>query len=200
VKYATDEQIEHFYHWIGEQFGEWPFPRLFLTAKAFTDCRLMDLCALKSVQLREGRLVFPADLTKGRMERSVRLAADLFAELDAFKGQTWLWEQYIGGLKAALLAKGFPTHQLVPVFSPQRLYFWTETLFANYRKAFPARPVLTTHTFRKRAFTQAWHAGVDPRRASIAYGSHVDTVMEHYVLMDEQQVTDEVFDQIHGKS
>lgn len=197
VKYATDELIEHFYAWIAERFGEWPFPKLFLSTKAYSGCRLMDLCGLKSGQLRAGRLVFPADLTKGRKERAVPIPKDVFAALDAFKGKTWLWEKYLPGLKVALKARGVPTHQLNPEFSPQRLYFWVETLFADYRKANADRPVLTTHMFRKRAFTLAWQAGVDPRRASIAYGCNVDTLMQHYVLMDEQQVTDDVFDQMH---
>jgi integrase len=198
VKYATDDLIEPFYAWIAERFGEWPFPKLFLSAKAYSGCRLMDLCGLKSGQLRAGRLVFPADLTKGRKERAVPLPDDLFAALDACKGKTWLWEGYLPGLKVALKAKGFPTHQLNPQFSPQRLYYWVETLFADYRKAHADRPTLTTHMFRKRAFTMAWQAGVDPRRASIAYGCNVDTLMRHYVSLDEQQVTDDVFGQMHG--
>jgi integrase len=197
VKYATDELIEPFYAWIAERFGDWPFPKLFLSAKAYTGCRLMDLCSLKAAQLRGDRLVFPADLTKGRKERAVPLPSDLFAALDGFKGETWLWEGYLPGLKEALQAKGWPTHQLNPVFAPERLYYWVETLFADYRKAFQNRPVLTTHMFRKRAFTMAWQAGIDPRRAAIAYGCNVDTLMQHYVLMDEQQVTDEVFGQMH---
>jgi len=154
---------------------------------------------LKSAQLRGGRLVFPADLTKGRKERAVPVPADFYAALDAFKGKTWLWEGYVPGLKAAIAAKGWPTHQLKDDFSPQRLYYWVETLFADYRKAYPDRPVLTTHMFRKRAFTLAWNAGIDPRRAAIAYGCNVDTLMRHYVGMDEQQVTDEVFGQMNGK-
>jgi integrase len=199
VRYATDEQIGHFYGWLGERFGGWPFPKLFLSAKAYTGCRLMDLCALKSAQVRDGRIVFPPDLTKGRKERGVPLPADLFASLDAFKGGTWLWENYLPGLKAALEARGFPTHQMKDEFAPQRLYFWVETLFADYRKAHKDRPVLTTHMFRKRAFTMAWAAGVDMRQASIAYGCNVDTLMRHYVALDEQQVTDEVFARMHGK-
>jgi integrase len=198
VKYATDELIAPFYAWIAGRFGDWPFPKLFLSAKAYTGCRLMDLCALKSAQLRGGRLVFPADLTKGRKERAVPLPADLSAALEGFKGATWLWESYLPGLKAALKAKGFPTHQLKDEFSPQRLYYWVETLFADYRKAHPDRPTLTTHMFRKRAFTLAWEAGVDMRQASIAYGCNVDTLMRHYVAMDEQQVTDDVFARMHG--
>ena len=80
-----------------------------------------------------------------------------------------------------------------PEFSPQRLYYWIETLFADYRKANKGKPLLTSHMFRKRAFTMAWKAGVDARRASIAYGCNVDTLMRHYVDLDEQAVTDEVF-------
>jgi hypothetical protein len=53
--------------------------------------------------------------------------------------------------------------------------------------------------FRKRAFTMAWQNGIDVRHASIAYGCNVDTVMRHYVALDEQQVTDAVFARMHGK-
>jgi integrase len=197
VKYATDEMIEHFYKWIAERFGEWGFPKLFLSTKAYTGCRLMDLCSLKSGQLRGGDLVFPADLTKGRKERAVPLPEDLYASLDAFKGATWLWENYLPGLHAAIKAKGWPTHQLNMEFSPQRLYYWVETLFSDYRKANPDRAVLTTHMFRKRAFTKAWEAGIDMRQASIAYGCNVDTLMRHYVQLDEQAVTRDVFARMH---
>jgi integrase len=200
VKYATDEQIEQFYAWLAERFGDWPFPKLFLSVKAYTGCRLMDLCGLKAAQLREGRLVFPADLTKGRKERSVPLDGELADAMDVFKGKTWLWENYVPGLRAALTAKKLPTHQLSSEFTPQRLYSWIETLFADYRKKFPDRPLLTTHMFRKRAFTLAWQKGIDARRASIAYGCNVDTLMQHYVALDEQAVTDDVFSRMNGKT
>ncbi len=200
VRFATDEQIEHLYEWIAGRYGEWIFPKLFLSTKACTGCRLMDLCSLRSNQLRGGRLVFPADLTKGRKERAVPLPTDLFQSLDGFKGETWLWEKYLPGLKTAIIAKGWPTHQLMDEFSPQRLYFWVETVFADYKKAFPDRPALTTHMFRKRAFTRAWNAGIDPRRAAIAIGCNIDTMMQHYVGLDEQEVTDDVFAQLNAES
>lgn len=199
VKYATDEMIEHFYKWIAERFGSWPFPKLFLAVKAHTGCRLMDLCSLKSAQLQPGRLVFPASLTKGRKERAVPLPADLQAAMEMFKGKTWLWEHYLPGLRAAIAEKGFPTHQMIEEFSPQRLYYWIETLFADYRKANKERPPLTSHMFRKRAFTMAWQAGIDVRHASIAYGCNVDTLVKHYVALDEQAVTDEVFARMNEK-
>ena len=83
VEYATDEQIDGLYAWVADRFGDWPFPKLFLATKAFTGCRLMDFCSLKSAQLRGGRLTFPAGLTKGRKARVVPLPADLKAVLDA---------------------------------------------------------------------------------------------------------------------
>jgi hypothetical protein len=66
------------------------------------------------------------------------------------------------------------------------------------RKALSHRPQLTSHVFRERAFTMAWRSGVDVRHASIAYRGNVDTLMNHYVAMDEQQVTDAVFAKWHG--
>ena len=42
---------------VRTRFGDWPFPKLFLSTKAYTGCRLLDLCSLKSSQLRAGRLV-----------------------------------------------------------------------------------------------------------------------------------------------
>jgi hypothetical protein len=71
-----------------------------------------------------------------------------------------------------------------------------ETLFSDYRKAGGS---LTSHMFRKRAFTMAWQAGIDMRPASIAYGCNVDTLMRHYVQLDETRVTRDVFAKMHGK-
>ncbi len=138
-------------------------------------------------------MTFPANLTKGRKGRAVPMPDDLQAAVEIFKGKTRLWENYLPGLRTALAAKSFPTHPLNEEFASHRLYFRNETLFADYRKANKDRPVLTRHTFRKRAFTKAWQTGIDVRHASIAYGCNVDTRMKHYVAPDEQQVTDDVF-------
>ncbi|QEG30119.1 hypothetical protein GobsT_49200 [Gemmata obscuriglobus] len=63
-------------------------------------------------------------------------------------------------------------------------------------KAHPDRPKIHSHQLRKRAFTVAWRAGIDVRKAAIAIGCNADTVMRHYVKLDEQQVTDEVMRQL----
>jgi hypothetical protein len=74
-----------------------------------------------------------------------------------------------------------------------------EKLFADYQTANPGRH-LTSHMFRKRAFTLAWEAGIDMRQASIAYRCNVDRLMKLYVAMDEQAVTDDVFGGMHSSN
>jgi hypothetical protein len=39
---------------------------------------------------------------------------------------------------------------------------------------------------------------IDPRKAAIAIGCNPDTVMKHYVKLDEQEVTDEVMGKLAG--
>jgi integrase len=198
VKVIEDDTLAHFLEWIDTRFSGWELPRLFLETKAVTGCRLADLCGIESSQLRDGRLHFRPDQTKGRKARSVLLPAELAVKLDAIKGPTYLWESQPAGLKEAIKRMGRPSHRVKPDFVPARFYYWVETLFIDYGKANPDKPKIHSHQLRKRAFTKAWSAGVDPRKAAVAYGCNVDTVMKHYVSMDEQAVTDEVTEQLSG--
>ena len=193
VRSATDEQASDFLAWLDERFSGWPVPRLFLELKSHSGCRLYDICSLLSSQLQDGRIVFPADTAKGRKERKVPLPLDLYAALEGIKGKTYLWENYPAGLKEALKKKGWPTHRLSLEFSPKRMAEWVQQWFVDHRADQPEEPRLTSHMFRKRAFTRAWQAKIEPRRAAIAIGCNVDTMMKHYVGLDEQEVTDEVF-------
>jgi hypothetical protein len=52
--------------------------------------------------------------------------------------------------------------------------------------------------FRKRAFTLTWGAAIDRRQASVVCGCNVDTLMEHNVAIDEQDVKDAVFGGMHS--
>jgi integrase len=167
--------------------------------EAYTGCRLMDLCSLRSAQLEPGRLVLPPDTAKGHKERRVPLPGDLHAAPEAVGGETWLWENNLPGLTAALKAKDWPTHQMKDMISPRRLYYWIATLFADCQAPNPGRH-LTSHLFRKRAFTLAWEAGIDMRHASMAYGCNVDTLMKHRVAMDEDRVTASVFGRMHSSN
>jgi integrase len=196
VKVIADDTLTHFLDWLDTRFSGWELPRLFLETKAVTGCRLMDLCGIESSQLQAGRLHFRPEQTKGRKARSIILPEELFVRLEAVKGKTYLWESQPAGLKEAVRQMGHPAHRIKPDFDAKRFYFWVTTLFLDYGKANPDRPKINSHQLRKRAFTKAWDAGVDPRKAAVAYGCAVDTVMRHYVSMDEQAVTDEVTTQL----
>ncbi len=196
VKIIEDETLTHFLGWLHKRFFGWELPLLFIETKAMTGCRLMDLASLESSQLRGGRIQFRADQTKGRKARSMPLPAELFAKLEAMKGPKFVWESYPQGLIEAVKERGCPVHRIKADFKPSRLYHWIETLFIDYGKENPDRPPIHSHQLRKRAFTAAWLNNIDPRKAAIAYGCNVDTVMKHYVAMDEQAVTDEVTNQL----
>jgi integrase len=195
VRVIGDDTLEHFLGWLDERFSGWELPRLFIETKAVTGGRLMDLCGVESSQLRDGRLHFRAEQTEGRKARSLPLPAELYARLEAIKGPKYLWESYPAGIKAAVKKLGCPTHRIKDDFVPRRLYHWIETLFIDYGEAYPDRPHIHSHQLRKRAFTAAWEHGIDPRKAAIAIGCNPDTVMKHYVRLDEQAVTDEVMGQ-----
>jgi hypothetical protein len=87
----------------------------------------------------------------------------------------------------------WPSHQLNPEFSPQRLYSWFETLFTDYQNCEPRSPEDDEPHVPENGVHEAWAAGIDPRKASIAIGCNVDTMMKHYVQMDKHEVTDVVF-------
>ena len=83
VKWVSDEQLEHFFSWLKTEYGEWEFPKLFFGLKAYTGCRLSDICNLKTEWLQEGCIIFPAGILKGRKERKVPLPPEMFARSKA---------------------------------------------------------------------------------------------------------------------
>ena len=67
-RYLTAEEVAAFFAWLIERWENWRLPILFFTVKGFLGNRIRELCALRTEQLREGRVVFAADATKGRKE------------------------------------------------------------------------------------------------------------------------------------
>src|SRR5262249_41357751 len=84
--YIKPEQIARFFAWMEKRWDGWRVPILFFTVKGMDGCRIHELCSLRSAQLREGRLVFPADETKGRKERKARVPEKVFQELQQMAG------------------------------------------------------------------------------------------------------------------
>ena len=165
-------------------------PRLFFSVKAVTGCRLEDVCSLLSAQLQDGRLVFPADITKNRSERYAILPADQYAALDAYKGKVYLWERYPAELIAANKTKGYPTHRQKPEFTTNRLYLWILQLMQYYQKS--TGHSLRSHDFRRAAFTRAAEKDIQPKRAAVAFDVTPETMLRYYTATEKKKTADEV--------
>ncbi len=190
VKYVRKEDTSAFFKWLEERYPGWRMPRLFFRVKAVTACRLEDICSLRSDQLRDGRLVFTADTTKNRSERYALLPARLYAKLEAYAGPTYVWESYPAELIEANKAKGFPTHRQNPEFEVRRLYLWVLQLMQAYQKDTGRH--LSSHDFRRAAFTRAAENGVHPKLAATAFDVTAETMMRYYTATEKRETADEV--------
>ncbi len=190
VKYVKEGDITEFFAWLDKRFPSWEMPHLFFTVKAMTACRLEDICAIRSEQLEDGRLVFTANTTKNRSERYAVLDESLYAKLDAYKGRTFLWERYPLELIAVNQAKGYPTHRQNPEFSPQRLYQWVVQIMQDYQKQ--TGNDFSSHDFRRAAFTRAAEQDIHPKRAAVAFDVTAETMLRYYTATEKKRTSDEV--------
>jgi integrase len=197
VKYVKQADLGAFFRWLTGRFPGWRMPVMFFSVKALTACRLQDICGLRSGQLRDGRLVFAADTTKNRSERYARLPPDLYAELQAYKGDVYLWERYPAELKAANKKLGVPTHRQSDGFSPNRLYMWIVQLMGKYQEATGHH--LSSHDFRKAAFTRAAEEDVHPKRAAAAFDVTAETMLRYYTATEKKKTADEVLSGLADK-
>jgi site-specific recombinase XerD len=197
VKYVREADVGEFFGWLEQRYPGWRMPHLFFSVKAATACRLEDICHLRSTQLQDGRLVFTAAQTKNRSERYALLPAEVYAELEAYKGKDYLWERYPPELIAANKAKGWPTHRQNPEFSPQRLYLWVLQLMQGYQA--DTGKDLSSHDFRRAAFTRAAEEDVHPKRAAVAFDVTAETMMKYYTATEKKRTADEVLGNLAGR-
>ncbi len=196
VKFVRQEDVGHFFDWLEKRYPEWAMPRLFFSVKATTGCRLDDVCSLRAEQLQDGRLVFPADVTKNRSERYAILPSEIYAELDAYKGETYLWERYPAELIAANRDKGYPTHRQKADFTPNRLYLWVLQLMGYYHK--DTGHTLRSHDFRRAAFTRAAEKDIHPKRAAVAFDVTAETMLRYYTATEKKKTADDVLSGLAG--
>jgi integrase len=190
VRYVKVEDLEHFYTWLADRYHGWSMPLLFFQVKALTGCRLDDLCNIRSEQLQDGRIVFSADQTKNRAERYATLPVDVFKALDGYKGKTFLWEPYPAELIDANKANDWPVHRQSLEFSPRRLYNWIQATMQTYQKE--TGRDLSSHDFRRAAFTRAAEADIHPKRAATAFDVTADTMMRYYTGTEKKKTADDV--------
>ncbi|HEY7328607.1 MAG TPA: hypothetical protein VH592_13265 [Gemmataceae bacterium] len=192
VKYVKREDLLEFLAWLEGRYAGWRMPHLFFNVKAMTGCRLEDICKLRSDQLKEGRLVFEADQTKNRSERYAILPDDVYVELDAYKGETYLWERYPAELKQYV--RGTSKHQVILEFSHRRLYTWIVALLRDYQTQ--TGRDLSSHDFRKAAFTRAAEADIHPKRAAVAFDVTPETMLKYYTATEKKRTADEVLGEL----
>jgi integrase len=197
VKYVRPGDISHFFGWLKERYPSWPMPRLFFSVKALTGCRLEDVCSIRSSQLQDGRIVFAADQTKNRSERYAPMPAELYAELVAYKGPTYLWERYPAELIEANKAKGWPVHRQKAEFTPHRLSLWVLQIMGNYHRE--TGQTLRTHDFRRAAFTRAAEEGYHPKLAASAFDVTPETMLRYYTATEKKKNSDEVLGGLAAK-
>jgi integrase len=194
VKYVTQEDLRDFLTWVEGRYTGWRMPHLFFTVKALTGCRLYDLCNIRSGQLIEGRLVFEAQQTKNRSERYALLPPEVYAELDAYKGETCLWERYSAELRQH--ARGLSKYRVME-FSTQRLYRWVVSLLQDYQHE--TGRDLSSHDFRKAALTRAAEADIHPKRAAVAFDVTAETMLKYYTATEKKRTADEVLKELQAQ-
>lgn len=83
---------------------------LFLEGKSRDGCRIRELAGLPTERLKDGRPIFDAVTTKGRKTRRSKVPTELYDELRALAGSTFVFEKFPDELKALLLKRGTPHH------------------------------------------------------------------------------------------
>jgi site-specific recombinase XerC len=189
----SPEEQTAFFAWMGKTWKGWRLPLLFLDVKAAIGCRIGELSSAVTAGLKDGRIRFVSESTKGRKERACRLSPALFAELQAIAGPTYVFERFSEQLGEVHLKKGHPGHaKAVRGFQPRRLKKWLETQLRVYLDTAGAVR-FKLHHFRGTAMSKARMARVAESDAAIAFGCNPGTMRQHYLALDEAAIADDVF-------
>lgn len=196
-RFIEPEEEQAFRAWLLKRWDGWRLPVLFLEVKGLIGCRVLELCAVKSGDFRDGRLTFEAVTTKGRKTRKAKLPESICRELDALAGPTYLWERYSEQLREYHRRKGFENHaKCVKDFQPHRLKRFLQNEVSEFCQTHPEVRPFTIHDFRGTAMSTAKRAGVSYDEAAITFGCHPETMRRHYITLDEVAVSDAVLDRL----
>lgn len=186
VRIIAADEDQAFRDWLAKRWPGWRLPLLFLDVKAAIGCRIGELAGLPTAGLQGGRLVFMAAETKGRKQRAPMLRGDLFNELKAIAGPTYVFERFADELK-----EHSDAHR-VKEFKPLRLIRWLQRQARTYFETTDAKR-FKLHNYRGSAMSKARTLGVPYDNAAIAFGCNPETMRKHYVATDEQAISDSVF-------
>ena len=100
----TDAEELKFLKWLETKFAGWRLPVLWFQVKGFVGSRSFDITALRTEQLRDGRVVFPAETTKGREDRPALLPPALFQGIESRSGPDLRFRDVPSGATGVLQA------------------------------------------------------------------------------------------------
>lgn len=198
---VTCDEQQAFLTWLSERWDGWRFPILFLETKWLVGCRITELASATTEGLIDGRIRFEAETTKGRNQRVAKLPQQIFDELQAVCGKTFVFERFAERLRGVHIKRGKPNNaRCVKAFSPKQLKVWIETEAKRYFDTHPEVKRFKLHNFRGTAMSRARMAGVSYDDASIAFGCHPETMRKHYLALNEESIADRVMDRIQNPS
>ncbi len=193
---VADAERKAFLDWLNVRWNNWRVPVLFLEVKAKIGCRITELASATPASLRDGRIYFAAETTKGRRERGCKLPDAMFRELQQIADTEFVFGKFSDQLRAIHLRKNRPqAARNVAAFKPKSLVHWLQgekTLFVEKTKCRPFK----LHNFRGTAMSRARQAGIGYDDAAIGFGCHPETMRQHYVALDEQRIADDVMSRI----
>jgi integrase len=181
VRRLEDSDLDAFIEYVSGRFGDWWLPLTFFDIKCISGCRLMDLCAAKSADLKGD--VLTLHHTKTGEPRYITLPPETAEALNRHKGKEWLWNEYT----TAKFKTGRKSRQRD--FSPKRFAGFVVRIV----KRFKAKTGLTvrTHDFRKRFVTKSFEAGHDPVWIAAVCGMTLDNLLRNYLGIKKQQTQTE---------
>ncbi|MDB5313894.1 MAG: hypothetical protein JWO38_8096 [Gemmataceae bacterium] len=175
----SEEVIEAFFGWLRKTYGGWELPVCFFSIKAYTGCRLQDLCGLRADQFDGQSLRFDADQTKNREGRTVELPPDVATVLERVKGKGYLWGRYPEGIREHNRGTS-GGNRLNLTFDPTALYSWAQRTMKSFKEAHPGKK-LSTHAFRRRAVTVAYAGGYSVNEIADMFGMTAQNVEKSYL-------------------
>ena len=197
----TDAEEAMFLKWIERRYGGWRLPVLWFMVKGFVGSRSADISCLKTAQLRDGRILFPAEQAKGREDRPAILPPALFAELKQFAGPTYVFESFHNDLRTYYRTNGLRCGNYSCInFSPARLVRFLQNATAEFRKLHSEIPYFKPHNFRGTAITRALeltNGNIDA--VAIAFDCNPDTIRKYYAGLNKQQVADNVLTKLQTR-
>ena len=194
------QEVTSFFDWMSKRWQGWRLPILFLETKRLLGCRIMELASASTGALRDGRLYFPADETKGRKERGVKLPTAVYEELRSIAGKRFVWESFTDELRRVYHERGWlRAGRIETEYQPGRFRKWLQRQKRIYLKQNPTAKAFKLHNLRGTAMTRAKEAGISYEDAAVAFGCNPETMRKHYVALDETLIADRVMDAIQAE-